>query len=66
MASDAFGWDAAECLAVENQLSTLEQGIIADVVVVDGNPLDDLRVLQAKEKSVLIMKEGQACKNLLS
>jgi imidazolonepropionase-like amidohydrolase len=42
-----------------------QQGELADMLVVDGNPLDDLTVLQEQGKHLLlIMKNGQIFKNV--
>lgn len=49
---------AAELLGLGDRLGTIEKGKWADVVVVDGNPLDDIKVLQREEKIALVMKEG--------
>jgi imidazolonepropionase-like amidohydrolase len=37
------------------QLGTLDEGKLADIVVVDGNPLDDMTALR---HVWLVMKEG--------
>jgi len=55
----------AECLGIEDRLGTLTPGKIADILVVDGDPLADIKVLQDKENLSLIMKGGQIFKNLL-
>jgi len=36
---------SAECLGLETEIGTLEPGKIADVVIVEGNPLKDIRAL---------------------
>ena len=41
-------------------------GALADLLVVDGNPLEDIRVLTTPQRSLkLIMKDGQVYKNEL-
>lgn len=41
-------------------------GTLADLLVIDGDPLDDIRVLTRPERTLkLIMKEGQVYKNEL-
>ena len=52
-------------MMADGSLGTLEQGKLADLIVVDGNPLDDPRVLQGPEAIRLVMKDGQLCKNML-
>lgn len=50
----------------DGSLGTLQPGKLADLIVVDGNPLDDLRVLQGPDKIRLVVKDGQLCKNALA
>jgi imidazolonepropionase-like amidohydrolase len=54
----ATGW-AAECLGLERDIGTVEKGKFADLVVVDGDPLADIAVLQQTEKIALVMKGGE-------
>jgi imidazolonepropionase-like amidohydrolase len=56
---------ASEVLGLEKKIGTLEKGKLADLIVVDGNPLKDIRVLQEKDKILAIMKEGCFHKNQL-
>jgi imidazolonepropionase-like amidohydrolase len=53
----ATGW-AAECLGVARELGTVEKGKLADLVVVDGDPLADLRILQDLQRITLVVKDG--------
>jgi imidazolonepropionase-like amidohydrolase len=53
----ATGW-AAECLGIERELGTLEKGKLADLVVVDGDPLADLRILTDLARIRLVVKGG--------
>jgi imidazolonepropionase-like amidohydrolase len=50
--------NAAEAIGLGDQVGTLEAGKLADVVVVEGNPAQDIRVLQDKHKIKMVMKEG--------
>ena len=50
--------NAANAIGVGKQLGTLEKGKLADVLVVDGNPLENIKVLQDREKMQMVMKEG--------
>ncbi len=50
--------NAAMALSMEDRLGTIEKGKLADLIVVDGNPLQDIRILQDKKKIYLVMKEG--------
>jgi imidazolonepropionase-like amidohydrolase len=41
-------------------------GALADLLVIDGNPLDDIRVLTTPERTLkLIMKDGKIFQNEL-
>jgi len=45
-------------LGIQEHIGTLEAGKLADLIVVDGNPLEDIQVLQKREKIVTVIKEG--------
>lgn len=49
---------AAEVLGMEDRLGTIETGKDADIIVVNGDPLADIRVLQDNEKIALVLKAG--------
>src|SRR5918994_2997258 len=53
----ATSW-AAECLGLERDLGTIEKGKLADLIVVDGDPLANLGVLQDDTNIRLVVKEG--------
>jgi imidazolonepropionase-like amidohydrolase len=57
--------EAAACCGLERDLGTLEAGKLADLIVVEGNPLDDITVLQDRERIKLVMKEGRSFRDLL-
>jgi len=46
---------AAEVLGIDDRLGTLKPGLVADVIVVAGNPLDEIRRL---EDVRLVMQNG--------
>ncbi len=50
---------AAEVLGWADRTGTIEEGRLADLIVVEGDPLKDITILQKKEKIVAVMKEGQ-------
>jgi imidazolonepropionase-like amidohydrolase len=50
--------NGALALSMEDQLGTIEKGKLADLIVIDGNPLEDIRILQDKRKICFVMKEG--------
>ncbi|MFO0977366.1 MAG: amidohydrolase family protein [Planctomycetaceae bacterium] len=47
--------NASQLLRVDDRLGTLEKGKIADIVAVDGNPLEDISVMK---QVVFVMKDG--------
>ena len=57
---------AAELLGEEGRLGTVARGKTADLLLVDGNPLSDITVLQDRERLKLIMKDGVIFKNSLN
>jgi imidazolonepropionase-like amidohydrolase len=50
---------AAECLGAEQELGTLVKGKRADLVVVDGDPLADVRILQDPARIRAVIKDGK-------
>ncbi len=56
---------ASEVLGLEGKIGTLEKGKLADLIVVDGDPLEDITLLQKQEKIKIILKEGQFYKRHL-
>jgi imidazolonepropionase-like amidohydrolase len=44
---------------LEETIGTVETGKFADLVVIDGDPLADIAILQDKDRIRLVMKEGQ-------
>ncbi len=55
----------AEIFRMADRIGTVEPGKYADLLVVDGNPLRDLRVFQKPDNLRLIMKGGVAHKQTL-
>ena len=56
----------AEIVRMEGKLGIIEPGALADLIVVDGDPLEDLELLQEQGAHLsLIMKEGHLHKNRL-
>jgi imidazolonepropionase-like amidohydrolase len=50
--------NAAEAIDVLDDLGTVEAGKLADLIVVDGNPLDDVALLQDIRRIKLVVKNG--------
>jgi len=51
--------NAARAIKVDSQLGTLEAGKLADVIAVDGNPLENIACLKEKRNIQMVMKEGR-------
>jgi len=50
---------AAELLRMEKQIGSIENGKLADIIAVEGNPVDDIKALT---RVVFVMKAGQVYK----
>jgi imidazolonepropionase-like amidohydrolase len=62
---DVIGWATRNGAALQGRaddLGTIEEGKLADLLVVDGDPSKDLRVLQDRDNLKLIMKGGEMIK----
>src|SRR5919109_559572 len=53
---------AAEAIGIAEHTGTLEAGKWADVILVQGDPLADIRVLQQAERVTCVIKAGQIVK----
>ena len=56
---------ASECVHMQADIGTLEQGKLADLLIVDGDPLADIAVLRDPARLALIMEGGRAHKREL-
>lgn len=57
---------AAECLGWEDKVGTIEAGKLADIIIVKGNPLEDIYSLADNDAIQIVMKDGKVEKNLLN
>jgi imidazolonepropionase-like amidohydrolase len=55
VAATKFG---GEIMMKGDELGQVKEGYLADLLLVDGDPLQDIRVLQDKDRLVAIMKDG--------
>jgi imidazolonepropionase-like amidohydrolase len=67
---DWFGFTPAEALraatryggqimGMGDELGLIRPGYLADLVLVDGDPLDDIRIVQDRDRLLAIMKDGR-------
>lgn len=49
---------AAEACRVSDRVGTVEIGKLADLVLVDGDPLEDITVLEQRDR-LTVFKEGR-------
>ncbi len=69
-----FGYTPAEVLSAATMLGgkimdipdlgLIKEGYLADILLVDGDPTDDITILQDTDNIFMVMKDGQYCKNL--
>lgn len=53
------------CMGLGNETGVLRAGMLADFLVVEGNPLEDVRILENRDRLRLIVKDGQVVKDTL-
>ena len=56
---------ASQVCRIDDKVGVLEKGKLADILVVDGDPLEDIRILEDRSRMLLIMKEGVSHVNRL-
>src|SRR5260221_11943860 len=57
---------AAQLLHLDQNLGTLEEGKLADVIIVDGDILNNIGKIADPANVKLVLKGGQAAKNMLA
>ena len=53
--------ESARMLRRDHEIGTIESGKLADLVVVNGDPLADIRVLQDEARIEIVLKGGEPC-----
>ena len=49
----------AKACFIEEKTGTIETGKLADIIIIDGDPLEDIRILQDLEMVRMVMLEGE-------
>ena len=57
--------NGAECMGMGQHLGTIENGKLADLLIVDGDPSRDLGILAEKRNLLAVMKGGAFEKSVL-
>ena len=55
----------AICMGLGDQVGMIKPGMLADLLIVDGDPLADIRILQDQNRFQMVMKDGVIYKNTL-
>jgi imidazolonepropionase-like amidohydrolase len=55
----------AQCMGLGDEVGILREGMLADLLVIDGDPLQDVTILQDRTHLRLITKDGALVKNAL-
>ena len=50
---------AAEAIGVADRVGTIEEGKTADIILIDGSPLENIDLLHDEDKIKMVMKEGK-------
>jgi imidazolonepropionase-like amidohydrolase len=65
---DVLRWatrNGAELMSGGREVGALKPGALADMIVVDGDPIADIGVLKGRDKVMAVLKGGAFVKNLL-
>ena len=55
----AYTKDNAYSVGMEGELGVIEPGKLADILILDANPLEDIRVLQGGKHLSSVIKDGR-------
>ena len=56
--------NAAECMEIEN-LGLVKEGYIADFILTESNPLENIGILKNNDEIKVVAKDGKVLKNII-
>lgn len=56
---------SAEAIMMDDKIGTIEPNKLADIIVVEGDPVKDITILRKAENIKLVIKDGKIEKNIL-
>jgi imidazolonepropionase-like amidohydrolase len=54
---------AAVVMGMYDEIGVIKENALADLLLIDGDPLDDISILQDRAKLLMIMKDGELYKS---
>jgi len=55
--------NSAEAIGLRDEVGTIEEGKLADLLIIEGNPLRDVRIFQDKENIRMVIMDGETVEN---
>ncbi|MDR0900033.1 MAG: amidohydrolase family protein [Methanobrevibacter sp.] len=59
-------FNSAKCLGIENKTGSIEVGKIADLIITEKDPLENISILSSPNNILFIMQNGKVVKNNLN
>ena len=62
---DALTYVSAQALGRDNKIGLVKEGMMADLIVIDNNPLNDSTILSEAKNVKVIIRNGKVVKNIM-